>query len=137
MPLVIEFAAYLVLSLVIAGLSVLAKDSILVVLIGCALAYAWLWRAQNKLWRVTKPKDIQLYQVLVGVVLSSLGARFWTGTDPLWFQGGLCECLAFFFFIGAFPQAIAPSKTALIKSKISKVIAKLSRTGKKIKGKPK
>src|SRR5665213_4443554 len=120
MPLVIEFAAYLVLSLVIEGLSVLAKNSILVVLVGCALAYAWLWRPRKKFQLVTKPKDIQLYQLLVGVILSALGAHFWSGIDPLWFQGGLCECVAFFFFIVAFPQAGAPSKAALIKLKISK-----------------
>ena len=137
MPLVIEFSAYLVLSLVIAGLSVLAKNSILVVLVGCALAYAWLWRPRKKFQLVTKPKNIQLYQLLVGVVLSALGAHFWIGIDPLWFQGGLCECLAFFFFIGAFPQASVPSKAALIKSKISKVITKLSKVKKKIKGKQK
>jgi len=68
--------------------------------------------ARKKFQLVTKPKNIQLYHLLVGVVLSVLGAHFWTGTDPLWFQGGLCECLAFFFLSALFPRR-APLQSGL------------------------
>src|ERR1700684_2618435 len=110
MPLVIEFATFLILSLAIAGLSALAKNSILVVLISCAAAYAWLWWPKNPIKLVASTPKMQILQILLGIGFGGLGSYFWTGETPPWFLGGLFECLAFFFFISGLPDNKAVSK---------------------------
>lgn len=59
MPLDIELAAYFTLSLVIMGLSILAKNSISVVLAGCALGYVGLWWPRQQYRLIAPSRNIQ------------------------------------------------------------------------------
>ncbi|HTA76005.1 MAG TPA: glycosyltransferase family 39 protein [bacterium] len=122
MIVVTEFLSYIVLSLLIAKLSTLAVYSISVITIGCALSYALLWWPQNKVRLVAGSDHIQLYRLILGAALSYWGAHLWTGTDPIWFQGGFFECMAFFVFVSAFPQN-PESSTVSKPSKNKKVLS--------------
>jgi hypothetical protein len=133
MAIINEFGTYILLSLAIAILSVLAQNSILVFIFGCALSYAWLWGTKNKIRPKTGTDHLRIFQLCLGAALGCWGAHLWTGVDPRWFQGALFESMAFFVGLSAFPKdspapktASKTAKAASVKIKTTKVKTKAS-----------